>query len=313
MSVAETLTKTFAGQSFTIADAYKAVPNYPKCSVRGRIYEGLKRNTFLRLSKGVYATTFKSDDGTEKECVLIHGDGRDLSFIKDHSIDAIVTDHPYSITSALKGGNRNFAAYDLFQYTLKDFQEKYRVLKPGAFLVEFLPEESAENFEYVTKVKQMAMEVGFLYYSKVPWQKGSFLANTGRKTKNSEDVMFFTKGKARNLRPNAKKDKAEPDKKHFMSGANGMLPAVFNFDPPGKKERIHQAEKPASLLESIVKYISMPGEWLLDQFAGSGVLGAACKNTGRRCIMVEKDDTAVKNIVARLELARVDIPEPCAA
>lgn len=308
MSVTKMLVEEFAGQCFTMQDAYRVAGGVAKNpSIRARIYEGLKNNVFLRMSKGVYATVYTAEDGTEKECVLVHGDGRDLSFLKDGSVDAIITDHPYALPGALKGGNRNFASYELFQYTEKDFKEKYRVLKPGAFLVEFLPEESAENFEYVTKVKKMAMEAGFVYYSKVPLQKGSFVANTGRKAKNAEDVMFFTKGKARSIRPDVKKDKAEPDKKHYMSGANGMLPTVFNFDPPGKKERIHQAEKPIGLLESIVSYVSLPGEWLLDQFAGSGVLGAACMSLSRRCLMVEKDDAAVRNIATRLQLGRVEI------
>lgn len=308
MSVTQILMEEFRGQTFTTQDAYKAAGSAAKNhSIRARIYEGLKNNVFMRLSKGVYATVYTAEDGSESDCILVHGDGRDLSFLEDSSIDAIITDHPYDLHGALKGGNRDFASYELFQYTAKDFQEKYRVLKPGAFLVEFLPEESAENFEYVTRIKQMAMEAGFVYYSKVPWQKGSFVANTGRKAKNSEDVMFFTKGKARSIRPDAKKDKAEPEKKHFMSGANGMLPTAFNFDPPRKKERIHQAEKPVALLENIVRFVSLSGEWLLDQFAGSGVLGAACMNLGRRCLMIENDDTAVENIVSRLEMSRVDM------
>ena len=308
MSVIKILAEEFAGKQFTVREAYEVAGEVAKRpSIRARIYEGLKNNTFLRLAKGVYATTYTTEDGAEGDCVLINGDGRDLPFLKNDSVDAIITDHPYALPGALKGGNRDFASYELFQYTEKDFEEKYRVLKPGAFLVEFLPEESAENFEYLTRVKQMAMKAGFFYYSKVPWQKGSFVANTGRKSKNAEDVMFFTKGKARNLRPDAKKDKADPSDKHYMSGANGMLPAAFNFEPPGKKERIHQAEKPLGLIESIVKYVSLPGEWLLDQFAGSGVLGAACAALGRRCLMIEKDDVAVGNIVERLQMGHVQL------
>lgn len=309
MSITDTLTHAFAdGEQFTLEDAYAAVgPVAKQHSIRARIYEGLRRNVFLRLSKGVYATTYTNKDGEESTCVLVHGDGRDLSFLKDSSIDAIITDHPYDISGALKGGNRDFASYDLFQYTLEDFKEKFRVMKPGSFLVEFIPEESAENFEYLTRLKQMAMEAGFLYYSKVPWIKGDFVANTGRKSKNAEDVLFFTKGKARNLRPDAKKDKAEPGVQHFMSGAHGMLPTAFNVAPPSKKERIHQAEKPLALLKSLVEYVSLPGEWLLDQFAGSGVLGEACKELNRHCFMIEKDDATVNTIVDRLDLGHVDM------
>lgn len=307
-SVCETLLTTMEGKDqFTMQEAYAVCPDSPRPSVRARIYEGLQKNIFLRVAKGVYATTYTTKDGKENTCVLVHGDGRDLSALKDGSIDAIVTDHPYDVSGAHKGGNRDFASYDLFQYTEQDFAEKFRVLKPGGFLVEFIPEESAENFDYLTRLKQMAMKAGFVYYSKVPWKKGDFVANTGRKSKNTEDVLFFTKGKARSLHPDAKKDKAEPEVKHYMSGAHGMLPAAFDFAPPSKAERIHQAEKPLGLLKAILDYVTLPGEWVLDQFAGSGVLGQAAMEMGRKCYLIEKDNQAVNNIVSRLNLEQVNM------
>lgn len=310
------LISTFEGQDqFTMQEAYDACNDSPKHSVRARIYNGLKNNLYLRLAKGVYVTTYTDGEGNEQTCVLVHGDGRDLSALKDGSINAIITDHPYDVSGALKGGNRDFASYDLFQYTEKDFQEKFRVLKPGGFLVEFIPEESAENFDYLTRLKQMAMEAGFLYYSKVPWKKGDFVANTGRKSKNTEDVLFFTKGKSRSLRPDAKKDKADPSTQHYMSGAHGMLPTVFDYAPPAKSDRIHQAEKPVELLKAILGYVTLPNEWVLDQFAGSGVLGQAALEMGRKCYLIENDAETVTKICNRLNLTRVeigqDVPVKC--
>ena len=108
--------------------------------------------------------------------------------------DAIITDHPYRLDNALKGGNRDFASYELFQYASRDFDEKIRVLKSGCFLAEFIPEESAMNYEYLYRLKEMAMSAGFLYYAKVPWKKGLFVANTGRKSGNTEDILIFSKG-----------------------------------------------------------------------------------------------------------------------
>ena len=85
---------------------------------------------------------------------VINGDGRDLSFLEDGSIDCIITDHPWLDEKANKGGNRNFAKYDTFEYTLEDFKEKARVLKDGCFLVEMLPAENATNFDYLYKIKK---------------------------------------------------------------------------------------------------------------------------------------------------------------
>lgn len=51
-----------------------------------------------------------------------------------------------------------------------------------------------------------------------------------------------------------------------------------------------EAEKPVALMESIIEYISLPDELLLDQFGGSGNFGIACLNTNRNAIIVEKDE-----------------------
>ena len=176
-------------------------------SIRARIYEGIEKGLFERVGKGLYTVTRKDEQGKENTCLLINGDRRDLSMFPDNSIDALITDHPYSLKTSLKGGNRNFADYELFQYDGKDFSEKQRVLKQGCFCVEFLPEENGDNYEYLFRVKDMAHKAGLDYYASVPWRKTGFVANTGRKAKNTENIVFFTKGRARDLRPDAKKDK----------------------------------------------------------------------------------------------------------
>ena len=309
-SVAERLASHFGTRPFGLEEAYKAVPDVPTDSVRGRIYEAMKKNIFSRLGRGMYAAVqaYRDETGDTQAaaCILLNTDGRDLDFLRDESMDAIITDHPYRLDNALKGGNRDFASYELFQYASRDFDEKIRVLKSGCFLAEFIPEESAMNYEYLYRLKEMAMSAGFLYYAKVPWKKGLFVANTGRKSGNTEDILIFSKGTPRKLRPDAKKDKAEPGVRHFMSGAGGMLPTCFDVAPPDKKSRIHQAEKPVELLKQLIRYITTFGEWVLDQFAGSGSTGLACLETGRNCILAEKDPRTAVQILTRANMAPLD-------
>lgn len=291
---------------FTLQEAEEHVLDHQKRdvnvpSIRARIYEGIEKGLFERVGKGLYTVTRTDEQGRENKCLLINGDGRDLSFIPSNSVDALITDHPYQLTSSLKGGNRNFADYDLFQYTEQDFKEKLRVLKPGHFLVEFLPEENGDNYEYIYRVKDLARKAGFEYYARVPWKKGDFVANTGRKSKNTEDICFFSKGRARDLRPDAKKDKAEPGVEHFMSGAAGMLPTVFDVAPTSKKDKIHQAEKPVELLRQILRFVTKEDEIALAQFAGSGVLGEAALLEHRDSILIEKDLATYNTLRARIE------------
>lgn len=315
-------------KNFTIQEATNLVKTVKKMdvndeSIRARIYEGVDKGLFEKVSRGVYKVSSQIN-GKRNDCLLINGDGRDLSMIPSNSIDGIITDHPYDLSKALTGGNRKFASYELFKYEEKDFQEKQRVLKEGSFLVEFLPEESEINYQYLYEVKEMAIKNGFKYFAKVPWKKGDFVANTGRKSKNTEDVMIFSKGEPRALKLDAKKNielalKNNIDIKGkssyevrdilkennlnicYMKGTNGMLPSVFDYQPRGKKEKIMEAEKPVELLESIISYISCPFETLLDQFAGSGNFVVACINTQRNSIAIEKDSTMFDNMVRNIE------------
>lgn len=282
MTLAEKLFNCFKDQdSFSLKEAYEQNSDKPQETIRARIYENLGTK-FQRITKGVYRAIISD----EEQCILIEGDGRDLSMLKDDSIDCILTDHPWLDTKSNKGGTRAFAVYDCFRYTLEDFKEKARVLKSGCFLVEVLPAENENNYEYLYQIKQMAKEAGFLYYSKVTWKKGTFVSNTGRKAKNSQDIMIFSKGKARNMRYDKKKsDKTGKD--CYMSGCNGMLPTMFDVQPVSQRDKIHQSELPVELCEKIIEFVTYEGEVILDSFAGSGAVGVAALNKKRNCILIE--------------------------
>jgi site-specific DNA-methyltransferase (adenine-specific) len=70
---------------------------------------------------------------------------------------------------------------------------------------------------------------------------------------------------------------------------------VWNYDM-AKRNEIHITPKPVALLENIIRHTTDEGDLVLDCFAGSGSIGVACKNTGRDCIMIEKDERYVKFI-----------------
>ena len=315
-------------EQFSIQDATNLVKNVKNMqvnneSIRARIYEGVEQGIFQKITRGVYQVRKQLGEG-ECTCLLINGDGRDLSMIKDKSIDGIITDHPYDLKKALSGGNRKFATFELFRYESNDFKEKQRVLKKGAFLVEFLPEESEVNFDYLYKIKKIAQENGFKYFAKVAWTKGNFIANTGRKAKNSEDVMIFSNGEPRNLKLDAKKNLAIAKENNlevtgkssyevreilqennlevaYMKGTCGMLPVAFNHQPKNVKDKIIEAEKPVELIEEIIEYISKPYETLLDQFAGSGNFVIACHNKNRNSIAIEKDNSMFEKMKNNIE------------
>ncbi|MCA1064426.1 DNA methyltransferase (plasmid) [Rossellomorea sp. AcN35-11] len=277
----------------------------PRTTIRGRIYDNINK-LFKKIARGVYWVV-----GDDSAVMVVEGNGRDLFMLEDNSIDAIVNDHPWECESN-KGTNRNFVSSygeHTFKYILADFQEKARVLKNGAFLVEIVPEENANNYEYLYEIKQLAKKAGLLYYAKVPWLKAKNRPNhLGRKSTDVEDILFFSKSKPRKLRKDKQREllKGEPC---FMSGTASMLPTRFEYERPGK-ERIHQSEKPSGLYSAILDLITLPGEVVVDQFAGSGNLGKSCLEKGRFGILFEilKENTEkiINNLGSRANIVSAE-------
>lgn len=65
--------------------------------------------------------------------------------------------------------------------------------------------------------------------------------------------------------------------------------SVWNYDM-AKRCPVHITPKPIELLKNIIAHTTDEGDMVLDCFAGSGSLGAACKDMGRKCILIECED-----------------------
>ena len=59
---------------------------------------------------------------------------------------------------------------------------------------------------------------------------------------------------------------------------------------PVRKERIHNCQKPLRMISDMVTTSSRTGEIVLDPFAGSGTTGVAAMRTGRRAVLIERDE-----------------------
>lgn len=70
----------------------------------------------------------------------------------------------------------------------------------------------------------------------------------------------------------------------------------------------HPNEKPALLLESLILSCTAEGGVVLDCFMGSGSTGAACINTGRKFIGIEKDPQYFQIAKERIAHAAESLP-----
>ncbi len=68
----------------------------------------------------------------------------------------------------------------------------------------------------------------------------------------------------------------------------------------GREKTGYPTQKPEGVLRRLVAASSRPGGWCLDPFAGSGTLGAVCRELGRRFVLIDKNPVAIELIRARL-------------
>lgn len=82
------------------------------------------------------------------------------------------------------------------------------------------------------------------------------------------------------------------------TAASWEYPIVQNRG--GKTPRLHTTQKPLALMQRLVSLFTDPGDVILDVFGGSGTTALACKNTGRRCILIERDEAYCEVAASRL-------------
>jgi len=215
-----------------------------------------------------------------------------LRTLPDASIDALVTDPPYS-SGGMFRGDRTKSTGDKYVHALNgiegraDFMgdnrdqrsfgywcalwlsECRRVAKPGALCAIFT------DWRQLPSMTDAVQAGGWLWRGIVPWNK--------------------TEG----ARPQKGWFRAQCE--YLVVGANGV-PAML--DPTGKtdapalpgfftctvgRDNEHQTQKPVDLMRWILA-ITPPGGTVLDPFAGSGTTGVAALLEGRRFIGCELSD-----------------------
>lgn len=68
-----------------------------------------------------------------------------------------------------------------------------------------------------------------------------------------------------------------------------------------KESGLHPTQKPVALFEYLIKTYTQPGAVVLDNCAGSGTTGAAAINTGRKFVLIERDEKYCEVIKNRVK------------
>ena len=213
-----------------------------------------------------------------------------LRSIKDNSIDLVVTDPPYAVTS--KGCAGTMGGYwkeeaankgKIFannNISCKEYlPELYRVLKDGTHCYIMI------NNINLIEMLNVATDCGFHFIKSLIWNKGNKIC--GRFYMNCfEYILMFRKGKARDINNCGTPDILE-------------VPIKKLKDENGKN--LHDTEKPVELMEILIENSSNVGEIVLEPFAGIGSTIIAAKNLGRKCVGCEIDEKYAEIVVDRLK------------
>lgn len=201
-----------------------------------------------------------------------------LPTIDNNSIDLICIDPPYNIAYT------NWDTEQDWGFLFKQYQ---RILKDTGNLIIF------QGWSTVCET----IHIGKHFFEFKNWIIWDRIKGRGAQTNfvsTREDILWFIK--SANYTFN-KIYSDIPKKTKGMGEKNGQINRALSniwtdISPivPWSKERVnHPTQKPLSLIERIITIFSNPNNMVLDNFAGSGTTGVACKKLQRHCLLIENN------------------------
>lgn len=223
--------------------------------------------------------------------ILYNGDCLELmKNISDNSIDCIICDLPYGITSC---------SWDIIIPFDKLWEQYNRIIKNNGAIVLF----GQEPFSSLVRCSNLKD-----YKYDIYWEKER-LTNINqvkrRVGKTVETISVFYK-KQCTYNPQMVKYDGKPRTNKVKNGTLGKLTdtnekKVFEYHDTGYryptqvwrfkrdclKSNLHPTQKPLALVEELVKTFTNERDLVLDNCMGSGTTGVACKHLERSFIGIE--------------------------
>lgn len=179
-------------------------------------------------------------------------------------VDAVVTDPPYNFSTASSGGKHGLwgdAVNSAFWFgaVFRGFQQAIGPTRPG-MIWQFL------NWKTFIPLQKAVWDAGLKFDSLLVWDKECIGPGGSVGLRPSYELVALVSMNDASL-------------------ANRGLPDIWRCQWSSQRPSGHPAEKPAALMERIVR--ETPGGVFLDPFMGSGTTGVACAKLGRKFIGVE--------------------------
>lgn len=212
--------------------------------------------------------------------------------IKDETVDLIITDPPYKVTSRGNAGNSGGMAQDKQFMKGKVFAENdieieqwlpelYRVLKPmGHAYIMTNNKNIGHYLDVIDKSK-------FHFTKNLIWVKSNKIMGLYYMGQ-FEYIIFIHKGKAKKINNNGTSDVLQ-------------FPNAKTKDENGKN--LHPTEKPIKMMEVLIENSSDENDVVLDPFMGVGTTGIAAVNNNRNFVGMELDQKYFNIAKKRIDVA----------
>ena len=235
---------------------------------------------------------------------IIQGDCLEvMKDIPDKSVDMILCDLPYGTTAC---------KWDVVISFEKLWEQYNRIIKDNGAVVltgsepftSILISSNINDFKY-NWIWQKNKSTGFLNAKKQPLNDNETISIFYKKQCVYNPQM--TKAEKLYKRGFNKREDNSSEcygkQKDWLQTDTGLRypKRIIYFNNNQTIEQIHPTQKPVALFEYLIKTYTNEGDLVLDNCAGSGTTGVACKNLNRDFILIEKELKYVEIIKKRLD------------
>ena len=237
---------------------------------------------------------------------IIQGDClTEMPKIPDKSIDMILCDLPYGTTACKWDTIIPFEPlWAQYKRIIKDngaivltasqpFTSALVMSNPGMFKYSYTwVKTKPSGFQNAKRIPMKKHEDILVFYNSQPVFIQQNLIKLEKPIKS---------GRAR-LRNDEQHHLGVAGKLEHKTTHTGWQDSVLYFANPSGKGHLHPTQKPVALFEYLIKTYTNEGDLVLDNCAGSGTTGVACKNLNRSYILIEKEPEYIDIINKRLNL-----------
>ena len=216
-----------------------------------------------------------------------------IKYVKDNSIDLILTDPPYNLGLFMKNRSTNLSAMRENHFSGKKwddleesvwienmellFQEFSRVLKKGGSLIVFMAIIKLESIIKIAEKNNFYYKTTGIWHKKNPMPRNKDLHFIN----STESWLYFT-----NI-----------TKTGVFNNKNKTIHDFFEtgLTPSSEKQHgKHPTQKPIALMDHLISLLSNEGDTILDPFMGSGSTGVSSKKLKRNFVGIELDEDYVE-------------------